>query len=134
MTAQNGGTDDMLLFNKLVALKCFSAVAEHLQLPRPLVSKGISRLEDHLGVQLVNRATRRVELTETGRTYYQYCVQIENIVQEADSVVSETCQRPKGNLAINAPVTYGQIVLPDIIAGFLRHYPGININLSLSDH
>ena len=125
--------DDMLLFSKLVELKSFTAVADTLQLSRSLVSKRITRLEDHLGVQLVNRTTRRVELTEAGRTYYQYCVQIENIVQEAESVVSEIRQQPKGNLTINAPVTYGQIVLPSIIARFLKKYPDININLSLSD-
>ena len=125
--------DDMLLFSKLVELKSFTAVADALQLSRSLISKRISRLEDHLGVQLVNRTTRRVELTEAGRTYYQYCVQIENIVQEAESVVSEIRQQPKGNLTINAPVTYGQIVLPNIIAQFLKKYPDINVNLSLSD-
>ncbi|WP_455209074.1 LysR family transcriptional regulator [Kaarinaea lacus] len=125
--------DDMLLFGKLVELKSFTAAAEVLQLSRSLVSKRISRLEDHLGVQLVNRTTRRVELTEAGRTYYQYCVQIENIVQDAESVVSEIRQLPKGTLTINAPVTYGQIVLPNIIARFLKKYPDIHINLSLSD-
>ena len=125
--------DDMLLFSKLVELKSFIVVVDALYLSRSLVSKRITRLEDHLGVQLVNRTTRRVELTEAGRTYYQYCVQIENIVQEAESAVSEIRQQPKGNLTINAPVTYGQIVLPNIIARFLEKYPDINVNLSLSD-
>jgi DNA-binding transcriptional LysR family regulator len=125
--------DDMLLFSKLVELKSFSAVADHLHLSRSLVSKRISRLEDHLGVQLVNRTTRRLELTEAGRTYYQYCVQIENTIHEAESVVGEIRQQPRGNLSINAPVTYGQMVLPGIIARFLKKYPDININLSLSD-
>jgi len=112
--------DDMLLFSKLVELKSFSAVADHLHLSRSLVSKRISRLEDHLGVQLVNRTTRRLELTEAGRTYYQYCVQIENTIHEAESVVGEIRQQPRGNLSINAPVTYGQMVLPGIIARFLK--------------
>ncbi|MCI0506281.1 MAG: LysR family transcriptional regulator [Gammaproteobacteria bacterium] len=125
--------DDMVLFSKLVELRSFTAVADMLHLSRSLVSKRLSRLEDHLGVQLVNRTTRRVELTEAGRTYYQYCVQIENIVQEAETTVSEIRQQPKGNLFINAPVTYGQIILPSIIADFLKKYPAININLSLSD-
>ena len=134
MTSHNGNVDDMLLFSRLVELKSFTAVADYLQLSRSLVSKRITRLEDHLGVQLVNRTTRRVELTEAGRTYYQYCLQIENTMQEAESVVSEIRQQPKGNLTVNAPVTYGQIILPEIIAKFLKRYPDININLSLSDH
>lgn len=124
----------MLLFSRLVELKSFTAVADHLRLSRSLVSKRITRLEDHLGVQLVNRTTRRVELTEAGRTYYQYCLQIENTIQEAESVVSEIRRQPKGNLHVNAPVTYGQIILAPVIAKFLKRYPDISVNLSLSDH
>ena len=125
--------DDLVLFAKLVELKSFTAVAESLQLSRSLVSKKISRLEEHLGVQLLNRTTRRLELTEAGRTYYQYCQQIENTLQEAESAVSEIRSHPKGTLNINAPVTFGQLVLPRIITRFLKKYPAVNINLSLSD-
>lgn len=125
--------DDLLLFAKLVELKSFTAVAETLHLSRSLVSKRISRLEEDLGVQLINRTTRRVELTEAGRTYYQYCLQIENTLQEAESAVSEIRAHPQGALNINAPVTFGQMVLPDIITRFLKGYPEVKINLSLSD-
>lgn len=125
--------DDILLFSKLVELKSFTAVAEVLQTSRSLVSKRLSRLEDRLGVQLINRTTRRLELTEAGRTYYHYCTQIENILQEAEQAVSEIRLLPKGSLHINAPVTFGQIVLPHIITSFLKKYPDVHINLSLSD-
>ena len=125
--------DDLILFAKLVEMKSFTAVAEKLQLSRSLVSKRISRLEERLGVQLLNRTTRRLELTEAGRTYYQYCLQIENTLQEAESAVSEIRAHPKGTLNINAPVTFGQLVLPNIIAQFLEKYPDVKINLGLSD-
>ena len=125
--------DELILFAKLVELKNFTAVAESLQLSRSLVSKKISRLEERLGVQLLNRTTRRLELTEAGRTYYQYCLQIENTLQEAESAVSEIRAHPKGTLNINAPVTFGQLVLPDIITQFLGKYPDVKINLGLSD-
>jgi len=125
--------DDLILFAKLVELKSFTAAAENLQLSRSLVSKRISRLEERLGVQLLNRTTRRLELTEAGRTYYQYCLQIENTLQEAESAVSEIRAHPKGTLNINAPVTFGQLVLPDIITQFLDKYPDVKINLGLSD-
>jgi len=125
--------DDLILFAKLVEMKSFTAVAENLQLSRSLVSKRISRLEERLGVQLLNRTTRRLELTEAGRTYYQYCLQIENTLHEAESAVSEIRAHPRGTLNINAPVTFGQLVLPDIIAQFLEKYPEVKINLGLSD-
>jgi len=126
--------DDLILFAKLVELKSFTAVAESLQLSRSLVSKKISRLEQRLGVQLLNRTTRRLDLTEAGRTYYQYCLQIENTLQEAESAVSEIRAHPQGTLNINAPVTFGQMVLPDIIANFLKRYPAVKLNLSLTDN
>lgn len=128
-----GSIDDMLLFSRLVELRSFTAVAASEQMARSLVSKRISRLEDRLGVQLLNRTTRRLELTEAGRTFYQYCQQMEAIRQEAEAAVGEIRQRPKGVLRINAPVTFGQIVLPRIISGFLEQYPDIHVALSLND-
>ena len=125
--------DDLLLFGRLVELKSFSAVAEELQLSRSLVSKRISRLEDRFGVQLLSRTTRRLEITEAGRALYQYCLQIETTLQEAEAVVGEIRSHPRGRLKINAPVTFGQLVLPPVIAAFLKQYPEVSIDLSLSD-
>lgn len=125
--------DDLILFAKLVELKSFTATAEALQLSRSLISKRLSRLEERLGVQLLNRTTRRLELTEAGRTYHHYCHQIESTLREAESAVSEIRAHPKGSLNINAPVTFGQMVLTDIINRFLESYPEVKINLSLSD-
>ncbi len=124
---------DILLFKQLVELKSFTATAEALQLSRASVSKRINRLEDHLGIQLLNRTTRRLSLTEAGRTLYEYSVQISDILQEAEVAVSEIRQHPKGMLNINAPVSFGQTVLPAIIADFLRQYPSVSVRLSLSD-
>lgn len=125
--------DDMLLFARLVELRSFTAVAASEQMARSLVSKRISRLEDHLGMQLINRTTRRLELTEAGRTFYQFCQQMDVIRQEAEAAVGEIRQRPKGVLRLNAPVIFGQIVLPRIISGFLAKYPDIHVALSLND-
>jgi len=125
--------EDISLFRKLVELKSFTAVAEAMHLSRSLVSKRINRLEDKLGVQLLNRTTRHLEVTEAGRTYYKYCVQIEVTLQEAEAAVSEIRRHPRGVLNINAPVSYGQMILPEIIARFLVKYPEVKVNLSLSD-
>ena len=125
--------EDISLFRKLVELKSFTAVAETLHLSRSLVSKRINRLEEQLGVQLLNRTTRKLELTEAGRTYYKYCVQIEETLQEAEAAVSEIRRHPKGMLNINAPVSYGQLILPEVLTRFLEQYPEVKVNLSLSD-
>lgn len=125
--------DDMRLFARLVELRSFTAVAVAEQMARSRVSKRINRLEDHLGLQLITRTTRRLELTAAGRTFYQYCQQMEVIRQEAEAAVGEIRQRPKGVLRLNAPVMFGQIVLPRIITGFLARYPDIHVALSLND-
>ena len=125
--------NDMLLFGKVAELKSFSGVAEALQISRSLVSKRINRLEDRLGVQLIHRTTRRLDLTEAGKTLYQYCKQIENTWLEAETVVGEIRRKPRGRLRINAPVSFGQLELPPVIATFLQQYPDVTVDLSLSD-
>jgi len=125
--------DDMLLFSRLVELKSFTAAADELEISRSLVSKRISRLENDLGVQLINRSTRQLELTEAGRTFHQYCVQLAGTVNDAINAVSEIRGKPKGNLSINAPVTFGQTILPSAIVEFLATYTDVRISLNLSD-
>lgn len=129
-----GPIDDMLLFTRLIELKSFSAVAQAEHISRSLVSKRINRLEDRLGVQLINRTTRRLEMTEAGRTFHEYCRQIEATWQEAEAAVGEIRREPRGTLRVNAPVMIGQILLPRIIGGFLAEYPDVHIMLDLSDH
>lgn len=128
-----GPIEDMLLFARLVELKSFSAVAASERISRSLVSKRISRMEERLGVQLINRTTRRVEVTEAGRTFYEYCRQMEATWQEAEAAVGEIRSSPKGTLRLNAPVTFGQFVLPRIIDGFLAEFPDVHIVLDLRD-
>lgn len=125
--------DDMRLFARLVELKSFSAVAASERISRSLASKRIARLEERLGVQLINRTTRRVEVTDAGRLFYDYCRQMDTVWQEAQAVVGEVRDRPKGTLRLNAPVTLGQFVLPPIIGGFLTEYPDVQIILDLRD-
>lgn len=125
--------DDMLLFAKLVDLKSFTAVAEATRLSRSLVSKRITQLEHRLGVPLVNRTTRRVDLTDAGKTLYRYCKQIEQTWHEAEAELAEIRRAPRGLLRINAPVTFGQLALPEAIVAFVSEYPDVRVELSLAD-
>ncbi|MDH5693415.1 MAG: LysR family transcriptional regulator [Gammaproteobacteria bacterium] len=125
--------NDAVLFSKLAELKSFTAVAEQLQISRSLVSKRITRLEDQLGVQLLSRSTRRLELTEAGTTFFAYCGQIEQKLLEAEMAVSEIREHPRGTLKVNAPVTLAQLVLTPLISKFLTLYSRIGVELSVSD-
>lgn len=130
----NAPMEDMVLFARLVELKSFSAVAASERISRSLVSKRITRLEERLGVQLINRTTRRVEVTDVGRTFYEYCRQMEMTWLEAEAAVGEIRSHPRGTLRLNAPVTFGQFVLPRVIGGFLAEYPDVHIVLELRDN
>ena len=78
--------NDVLLFT-VVEQSGFTAAAKVLDLPKSSVSRGVSRLEDRLGVRLLQRSTRRVQVTEVGRRYYEYCRRVVQELREADSIV-----------------------------------------------
>lgn len=125
--------DDLLVFAKVVELRSFTAAAETLQMSRSLTSKRVSLLEERLGVQLLQRTTRKLNLTEAGRTLYQYCEKLQDTLAEAELAVGDIRLIPHGKLMITAPVTFGQMYLSEIVSKFLQRYPDISLRLSLSD-
>ena len=100
---------------------------------RPMVSKHVQRLEDQLGVRLLNRTTRTVSATEAGRIFYQQCQIIFAAVDDAVSEVSDMQISPKGRLRINAPLSFGELHLTQAIAEFQAEYPLITVELNLED-
>ena len=90
-------------------------------------------LEGRLGARLLNRTTRRQSLTEIGRTYYERCRQVLAEADWADSLADEAQGVPRGRLRVNAPVSFGAHSLVPLVTRFLRQYPGVEIDLVLSD-
>ncbi|MDQ9390631.1 LysR family transcriptional regulator, partial [Serratia marcescens] len=78
----------MRIFTRIVELGSFSRAAERLQLPRATVSNALKRLEQRLGVRLLIRTTRQVQVTSEGSLYYQRCVQLLGALEEADTLFS----------------------------------------------
>ena len=107
--------DDMLLFAQVVKLKSFRAAAEQRGVASSVVSKHISRLEQHLGVQLLIRTTRKLNLTEAGEEFFQHCQQLESGVALAERAVSQHAEQTRGVLRIAAPMISGQFFLPAVI-------------------
>ena len=123
----------MQVFIAVAEGEAFTAAADKLDMSRAAVSKYTADLEQHLGSRLFNRTTRRVSLTEAGRTYYTRCKQILSDIDDAESLVSGLTAEARGLLRINAPMSFGFRQLGPIIAAFHRRYPGIEIDLSLND-
>lgn len=121
------------IFRRLAELGGFSAVARDLGLSQPAVSKAISALEAELKVQLVNRSTRNVALTEAGRCYYERCKRILADLEEADAMLADQRSLASGSLRIAAPVPFGLMFISPRVARFKALHPALAIDLNLND-
>jgi DNA-binding transcriptional LysR family regulator len=110
-----------------------SAAARKLGMPLATVSRKVSDLETHLRTRLVNRTSRRLELTDAGRSYVAACKRIIEDVDEAERVASGEYSAAKGSLTITAPIVFGRLHVIPIVSDFLKAYPEIDIRLVLSD-
>lgn len=110
----------------------FSRAAREMALSPAMVSKHIKRLEDELGVRLLNRSTRRSKLTEAGTEYFTRCEQILAQLEETELDVKSLSGEIRGTLKISAPSTFGTLYLIPVIVAFKKLYPKIQINLHLS--
>lgn len=111
----------------------FTAAARTLGMPLPTVSRKVSELEAHLGVQLLVRSTRRLALTEAGAAYAETARRILGEVEEAERVAAGEFAAPRGELVITAPVLFGQLHVLPIVTEFLAAYPEIRVRFLLSD-
>ncbi len=97
------------------------------------VSKHVSSLEARLGARLLNRTTRRVNLTEIGQVYYDRARRLLNDVGEADSLVTSLQSAPSGLLRISVATDFGVHHLSPILGDFLQEFPDVTINMVLSN-
>lgn len=111
----------------------FAAAAAKLDISRAMASKQIQRLEEHLGTRLLNRTTRRLSLTESGREFYERSTQIMGDVDEAQQIAGQMTRKPQGVLRVTIPLTYGQHRLAAIIGAYTQAYPQVQLDISLSD-
>ncbi|NTJ66220.1 LysR family transcriptional regulator [Agrobacterium rhizogenes] len=123
----------MSIFVKAVELGSFSAAADALNMSPQLVGKHVQFLEQHLGIRLINRTTRRQHLTEVGSQFYERCRNILAEVESAEALAAETRAVPRGKLKINAPVSFGIHALTPKLPKYLGAYPEVSIELSLSN-
>jgi DNA-binding transcriptional LysR family regulator len=110
-----------------------SGASRKLGMPLATVSRKVSELEAHLRTRLVNRTSRRLTLTDAGRSYVVACKRILEDIGEAERAAAGEYVAPRGDLTITAPIVFGRLhVLPVVIA-FLAAYPDVDIRLSLAD-
>lgn len=123
---------NMQLFVEVAKASSFRRAAEVLGLPNSTVSRRIVELERDVGLRLFHRSTRRVELTEGGRLYFDNC---KRILQEAELARQELIDlqaQPSGLIRVSMPVDFSVIYLSPLLADFSQRYPGIRFNLDLT--
>jgi DNA-binding transcriptional LysR family regulator len=128
-------TVDLGLLSIFVAVaetSSFSAAARRLGLTKGTVSRGISRLEDTLGVELLHRTTRSVALSTAGSALYERTASQLATLQRSITALPEGDGRPAGELRMAAPADFGATVLPEVIARYTERYPDVRVDLTLT--
>lgn len=110
-----------------------SAASRRLGKPLSSVHRKIGDLESHLGSRLLNRTTRRTELTEAGAAYVAACRRILEQVDDAERSVRGEYSAPRGELVITAPIVFGRLHVTPLITEFMTAYPEIQVRLLLTD-
>ncbi len=125
--------DAMSVLLAAVDAGSLSAGARRLGMPLATVSRKVSELEAHLHTRLLNRGSRRLELTDAGQSYVASCRKILEDVVEAERAASGEYRAPRGELVVTAPIVFGRLHVLPIVGAFLKAYPEIDVRITLAD-
>jgi len=125
--------NEMAIFAVVVGCGSFTKAADKLKLPKSTVSRKVSQLEKRVGVRLINRTTRNLKPTETGKLYYENCMRMLEQAEEADRIVNNMQSEPTGLLRISTPLAFGIPFFTDILMRFTKQYPKVNLEI-ISDN
>jgi DNA-binding transcriptional LysR family regulator len=117
----------------VVKLQSFTRAASELGVTPSGVSRIISRLEDRLGVRLLNRTTRSISLTDDGAAYHERCARILSELEDANNALARSRSAPRGRLRVDTPVVLGEHVIGPALPEFLKQYPEVSVDLTLRD-
>jgi len=121
-------------FITVVEAGSFNQAAELLESSTAAISRRVSGLETALDVRLLNRTTRKIELTEAGKQFYHDVINIFHSLEEAEERIQQGTNTIKGTLRIAAGLSFGTICLSPLISSFMKIYPELEVQLLLDDH
>lgn len=123
----------MRVFSQVVESGSFAKAAARLNLSTSAASRHVAELEAHLDTRLLQRTTRRISLTESGRGFYEHCVQILAELDDAERDASQASATPRGTVRLTTSINFGMRHVTPAIVGFLARYPQVKFDVSLSD-
>src|SRR5215470_7164846 len=119
--------NEIAVFTRVVQAGSFTAAARLLGMPKSTVSRKVAELEERLRARLLQRTTRKLSLTDAGRTYFDYGVRIVNELEAAEAAVGSLQEKPRGLLRVTAGVN--NTWLGEIVAEFLKRYPEVQLEM-----
>jgi DNA-binding transcriptional LysR family regulator len=123
----------MSAFLAAVEAGSLSGASRKLGMPLATLSRKVSELETHLRTRLLTRTSRRLILTDAGRSYVAACKRILDDVREAERAAAGEYSAPRGELIITAPIVFGRLHVLPVLLEFLKTYPEIDVRLTLAD-
>ena len=121
------------VFCKVVEAKSFSKAGKKIHLSQPTVSSHIKDLETYFDTRLIDRFSRKAEVTPAGKLLYEYARRLIALKEDMEHSLAEFLGTKKGNLAVGGSTIPGAYLLPKLIGDFIRHHPQIHIRLEIGD-
>jgi len=125
--------EDMRLFCQVMESGSFTAAAEQLGLSKQFVSRRLIQLEDRLGVRLLNRSTRRLDVTPLGQSYYESALRLLSEVEQVEQGIAGQNNEPRGTIRLSAPLSFAMAHLGNLLPLFLQRHPHVSVEVDLSD-
>lgn len=135
MLGGNNGFDlnSLMIFKHVVELSSMSKAAEKLGINASTVTRKLTELETFYGVKLLIRTTRTLTLTQEGKTFYESCLNVEDILRCSEGEITHNQTEPTGILKIVSPVDFGNLVLMDPLCEFGKKYPKVDLEIEFSN-
>ncbi|WP_248752193.1 LysR family transcriptional regulator [Pseudomonas sp. MWU15-20650] len=125
--------EDMRLFCQVMESGSFTAAAEQLGLSKQFVSRRLIQLEERLGVRLLNRSTRRLDVTPLGQSYYESALRLLSEVEQVEQGIAGQNSEPRGTIRLSAPLSFAMAHLGCLLPQFLQLHPQVSVEVDLSD-
>lgn len=125
--------NDLFYFVKVVQHGGFAAASREINIPKSKLSRRIALLEERLGVRLIQRSTRKFDVTELGQEYYRHCQAMMVEAEAAQEVIDRTHAEPRGLIRVSCPPAWLYFHIADMIARFMNLYPRIHVHLEVTN-